>query len=459
MGCFNVSCAISHITIHEGDRAFLFPLLPNISIYEIQQGHPNDGTVIVNPNSQYLYSDEYYTPFCFPIEGDYNDYGSLENIIENENTKAIEQFLKISISDLVRLITDNRGKDPYDSYGVFYKIFFDKKEYMGSDIEFGEFLIELGFKQDGMQYAFPGAKYRIEKIQKNNAESYVLQFNDESISEKLKDFDLNDPYDGKRNLLRAHLQVEKEYLGIKNKSAFEITSKLSGMFVHGDIYDFMTKRDEQSETERMNMRVPKCILKAFGFEQVEDVFLTKEGVSIKHDGYYTILKTKTQEMKVYSCKELIDSYKILTCKELVVPKEFDFDESTCLFEDMVESFQNTKGLLVNMLLHAEQSGQQDISAFLMDDLESGEWINRVNGLRAFKEMNYFLRIYEKMIENRKIKEFYIKYIRFIGNMYPVNAMFFPTFQGVQGGDILKERELVTTTLKILDKKIYKWDNM
>ena len=114
MGSFNVSCSVSHITIHEGERTFLFPLLPNINKYEIQEGHPDDGTLIINPASQYIHPDEYYIPFCFPIEGKYDDYGSLEDIVENENTKAIENFLGISINDFVALVTDGRGKNPFD---------------------------------------------------------------------------------------------------------------------------------------------------------------------------------------------------------------------------------------------------------------------------------------------------------------------------------------------------------
>ena len=83
----------------------------------------DDGTITIGPASQYLHPDEHFIPFCFPIEGTYNDYGSLENIVHNENTKAIETFLGITIEEFIELITENRGKDVFDQYDTFYDVF------------------------------------------------------------------------------------------------------------------------------------------------------------------------------------------------------------------------------------------------------------------------------------------------------------------------------------------------
>ena len=458
MGSFNVSCAVSHITIHNGDRAFLFPLLPNINKYEIQEGHPDDGTLIVNSASQYLHPDEYYIPFCFPVEGKYDDYGSLEDIVENENTKAIEFLLGISINDFVALVTDNRGKNPFDTYSAFYEVFFDKKEYMEKNIQFDDFLIGMGFEQNGMQYIFPGAKYRVEK----NAEGYILYTKQEfskPIQKKLNSLNLNDPYNAKENLLKIHVLIEKEYLGLRNKPAYEITRKLSGMFVNGDIYDFLTEKKDMLGDWHENMKVSKHFLREIGFKQTENKDFIDGKVIVEYDGYCAILKRNNHQIKTYKCNELINAYEELTGEKLIVSEEFNCDEVECQFEDMVEDFRERKKILLNKIFHLEQLGQDTKVLLAKHDFKSGTWKKDINGLRLVEKMKYFFELYEDMIEDKSLKVFYTRYIRFVKNMYHVNSMFFPTFQGVQCGDILKERELVTQSLDILEPKIYEQENM
>lgn len=456
MGSFNISCAVSHITIHYGDRAFLFPLLPNIGIYNIHRGHPDDGSLVIKPSSQYLYPDEHYIPFCFPIEGKYDDYGSLDDIVENENTKAIEDFLKIPIHDLVALVTDNRGKNPYDTYSAFYNVFFDKKEYMEPDVEFDDFLIGMGFEQNGMQYALPGARYKIEKTD----EGYALHTDHElerPIRKALMSLHLNDSYNAKENLLKIHLLIEKEYLGLKNKHAFEIVRKLSGMFVHADIYDFLAEKKSAPKDCRLDMRISKYFLKQLGFMQTGEKSFTNGHMMVEYDGHSAILGSSRKRMEAYDCNEFVDAYKAITGEELIIPESFDYEEVECKFEDMVENFKRTKRTLLDMVLHARQLGEPVAITLTESNLESGQWKKSIEGLEMFKDMKYFFPLYEEMIENKSLKEFYTRHIRFVKNMYHVNAMFFPTFQGVQCGDCDAEKALTMKTLEILNKRIYEED--
>lgn len=453
MGSFNVSCSVSHITIHEGERTFLFPLLPNINKYEIQEGHPDDGTLIINPASQYIHPDEYYIPFCFPIEGKYDDYGSLEDIVENENTKAIENFLGISINDFVALVTDGRGKNPFDIYSVFYEVFFDKKEYMEKNVQFDDFLIGMGFEQNGMRYISPGEKYKVEKI----ADRYILRTDQEiskPIQRKLDSFNLNDPYYAKKNLLITHALLEKEYLGLRNVSAYEITRKLSGMFVNGDIYDFLTEKKDMSGDCHKNMKVSRYYLREIGFNQTKNKDFINGEVVVDYDGYCAVLKRNNRQIKTYKCNELINAYEELTGEKLMISEVFDCDEVECQFEDMVEDFKETKKTLLNKILHADQPGQE-IEVFLAKyDFESGMWKKEINGLRLLKRMKYFFELYEKMIEDKSLKVFYTSYIRFFKNMYNVNSMFFPTFQGMQSGNLDAEKALAMKILEVIDKRFY-----
>jgi len=84
MGSWSVYCGISQIGITSGDKCVLLPLKGN----RLQEGYlPN-------------------LPATLPIFGTYDDYGGLEGIEENANTKFIEEYFGISILDFTKLFTD-----------------------------------------------------------------------------------------------------------------------------------------------------------------------------------------------------------------------------------------------------------------------------------------------------------------------------------------------------------------
>lgn len=93
MGCFNVSCGISNLSIDGGDKVLLYALLPS---------RYNDGTKVY---SSYLSITDLYVPLCFPIEGEYDEYGSINNIVKDANTEAVAEFLKMDIEEFVKYIT------------------------------------------------------------------------------------------------------------------------------------------------------------------------------------------------------------------------------------------------------------------------------------------------------------------------------------------------------------------
>ena len=79
MGCFNVTCAITNLPIQYGEKVQLFILR--------YVGLGNDG-------GGSCYSADIWSPICDPIEGTYNDYGNIENIIINDITKKLLNILK-----------------------------------------------------------------------------------------------------------------------------------------------------------------------------------------------------------------------------------------------------------------------------------------------------------------------------------------------------------------------------
>jgi hypothetical protein len=86
MGSWSVHCGISGITISAGQEIVLLP--------------------IKKVKYQSLAGYLPYIPTCLPVFGIYNDYGGLENIIENNNTKIIEKFFNISIQEFSDIFTE-----------------------------------------------------------------------------------------------------------------------------------------------------------------------------------------------------------------------------------------------------------------------------------------------------------------------------------------------------------------
>jgi hypothetical protein len=89
MGSWSVNCGISNIAITSGDDCVILPLKENKS-------------------------GEYrkFQPATLPIFGKYNDYGNMEEIIEDDNTKLIEEHFGITIDEFVTFLVD--GKFTYN---------------------------------------------------------------------------------------------------------------------------------------------------------------------------------------------------------------------------------------------------------------------------------------------------------------------------------------------------------
>ncbi len=89
MGCWSVNCGISNIAITAGNKCVILPLKKSTSS-----------------------ETRNWQPATLPIFGEYNDYGGIEDIEEDDNTKFIEEHFGISIDEFSVFLVD--GKFTYD---------------------------------------------------------------------------------------------------------------------------------------------------------------------------------------------------------------------------------------------------------------------------------------------------------------------------------------------------------
>ena len=106
MGSFSYTCQLTGVPITSGNRAVLIPLVPRDNVYdcELSELRKKGQASLISNDGCNLYFNE----FCFPIFGEYNDYGGLENIVEDDNTKVLEKYFKMKIQDIVDVLCDNR---------------------------------------------------------------------------------------------------------------------------------------------------------------------------------------------------------------------------------------------------------------------------------------------------------------------------------------------------------------
>lgn len=112
MGSYSHCCKLSSLPITYGEPVVLIPMLPVKNLYE------NSEASLKKYGSTYLCSNNgtrlKFMPNMFPIKGTYNDYGGMENIVEDDNTKIIEEYYGLSIQEIVDVICSGRKDDGYD---------------------------------------------------------------------------------------------------------------------------------------------------------------------------------------------------------------------------------------------------------------------------------------------------------------------------------------------------------
>ena len=93
MGCWNVTCGISNLPICDGEKVYAF-IVKGRSKY----------------NNSFCEQTDYGVPISLPLEGTYNEYGSIENIIESPVNAFICNFFK-KLDDDECLIWDEKPEN------------------------------------------------------------------------------------------------------------------------------------------------------------------------------------------------------------------------------------------------------------------------------------------------------------------------------------------------------------
>ncbi len=95
MGCWNATCGISQLPIRSGAR---------VKVFLILQSEYANGIC----GSDSCYNSAYFRPWFLPVLAEYNDYGSIENIVPDWNSKfMLEQFQQWHSDKEVKILGDD----------------------------------------------------------------------------------------------------------------------------------------------------------------------------------------------------------------------------------------------------------------------------------------------------------------------------------------------------------------
>jgi hypothetical protein len=294
MGSFNRACSISSLSIGCGDPVAFFFLRPNTgprSLFRDDRLNWNlchrERLHRVGVSSGLIYSNCYFNPLALPIMGEYNDYGGVESIVEDTNTRALEKFFELSIDEIVGVVTCCR--DITDTYASSFASCAKDKEamtgYGDDELPFdGKWLIRMGFTPDTTVLGFRYPKFPDFVVSLFQKERKIHPPNGEEIIRHETWFKILDK-DGKEvatggggyrvkselqnefyKLTGYHLNVAEEY-----QERFEILNSLSGMFVHREIYDALANSPvEDYWKERLASEGPVTdeMLEKYGFERI-----------------------------------------------------------------------------------------------------------------------------------------------------------------------------------------------
>lgn len=305
MGCFDVACGISSISIKHGDDALLLLLLPFSEYPESAR----ERKVEIEVGIQQVFNEGplgLYMPLCLPIRGKYNDYGSLEDVVKDDTLKAVENFFGASFEQIINIIHRGRYGTLHDEevlsvYGNGLKV---DRSYNEKAVT-PKWLLSAGFTEKDGKYYHPDVTNIIKwgkngKIEKTEEQKAYVEFkvpfkgsNETKIMPHIVYWE-NDKWNEiwqreQRDFCNTFMEKTKpmgwfadDYgvvLGIKKemlKKALLLT-RVSGMFIDGKIYDALTQDGVKtnayfsSHGDIRSGYMNKFVMEKIGFDFVKTV--------------------------------------------------------------------------------------------------------------------------------------------------------------------------------------------
>jgi hypothetical protein len=289
MGSFTHNCKLTGVPIR--DNATIIVMRPRKVLYD------NSHESLMKYGKSSMVSNDgtrlKFFPVWFPIHGKYNSYGGLENIIEDDNTKALESYYGLTIKELVDVVTSGRKRDGYDGDLDVIK---EEKVYP-SDWIIGE--KHFNYYQRKTDDFAPNGGY----IGSNQKDTDVKLIHEHY--KRYQEWTISNP------------DPEDDYKNPQYKEKFKNLLTYSVMWVHGDVYNRLTDNIVSDDYDKLDLGEPE-LLGHLGFNRVGkspesgryDQIFEKDGLQVHSDGTWIEIPNEQvytlKQFKKYCTKKGVD---------------------------------------------------------------------------------------------------------------------------------------------------------
>jgi hypothetical protein len=427
MGHFTHNCKLTGVPIK--DNAVLIVMRQNPS-FKYESGNLNKygkSCLISNDGTRLK-----YLPVWFPIYGKYNEYGGLEDIIEDDNTKIISEHYGLTIQQIVDIVTCGRKDDGYSSeLNVIKKPkVYPKGMKKGEDhFKFYQRVMKDPMPNEGRYPQSPNNDYQVYRDGK-----YV------SVTKDVYDADfklIHEHYARYNKWKETNPDTTDDYGKPQYEERYAELLSYSAMWVHGDVYKRLTDIPNDDDYNKLDLGTPE-LLEYLGFKEVgksndnryNRVF-EKDGLKVNSDGTWINVPKES----IYTLKQF-KKY----CNGKGV--EIDIDELDKL---------GRVGQTYKLVLPSYKIKKGDY--LKNQDDRTMEYYFLGGAFSNYGKVNTFTPLYIQAAKDGKLEDNLIRFWAFDKYMYSMGACYDIVGTGPQDGEFKDVRDVLRIALDVTNEYI------
>jgi len=295
MGHFSYSCYLSGLPITSGTPAALIVMRMRDRLYDNSEKHLRkfgQTNLISNEGTQVKFQ-----PVWFPIFGDYDDYGGLENIQKDDNTAILEEYYGLTIEQIIAIVTSGRKDDGYDGDLKVIKKPFNRPK----DMKEGEdwFKYYQRTQNDPMPCGYPDVSGSYDKnghkVKEKGYCGWMVWRGGKKVRATKEEYDadfklIHEHYARYKAWCKENPDPTDDYGNPQYEERYKELLTYSGMWVHGTFYEELTKKAFLDDYDKVDLGHPS-MMKALGFKEIGkdkseryNRRFEKDGLVINSDG-------------------------------------------------------------------------------------------------------------------------------------------------------------------------------
>lgn len=480
MGHFSHNCKLTGLPITGGTPVALFPMVMRKHLYDNSEEH------LRKYGSTYMCSNEgarlKFVPCMFPILGDYDDYGGIENIIEDDNTRAIEEYYGLTIQQVCDIITCARKDDGYsDALKVIKKEIVYPSDWIKGEKHFDRYqrLVKPMPFGNGV---YPDMSLGGEKPWTIVREGKRIPATKEEYDNDFKLIHAH--YKEYEEWTKTNPDVERDFGNPQYQEKYQDLIKISGMWIHGDVYRELTNEATGGWYDKLDLGT-EGILESVGFTKLKEpssdsrytIQYEKDGLKINSDGTWINVPNESifslKNLKTYCEKNGVTIDISVADKKDKMEQMFDYVLPKCInsFKPLTEDLtdeeideilsDDNNGLTRSLLSLLREKGKVD-KKLLADILDSRGLSRQSQQIAyyflnseysAYKIENPITHLYLTKASQGQLRENLAKFWRFDSYMFDTGRFYDVVGTGPQDGERKSVMKVLNVASKILQQSI------